>query len=222
MDYAKKVLSDCRDMIERVRAFDRAAHTIHIGSCAPAPLWNLLPMLSNLYPDLTIGSEIKDNESLINGMQEESYQIIILPKQINNPEWETIPCGEEHLCFSLPKSHRLAGEKGLYMKDLDGENILLFSQIGFWHELSREKMPNSKFLLQNERFSFDELVSTSILPSFVTDAALAHSRSSSDVYANRIHIPILDEDANVNYYCYYQKKDSQKLKEFVLEIKRRN
>ncbi|MCM1234323.1 MAG: LysR family transcriptional regulator [Ruminococcus flavefaciens] len=220
VDYAKKVLHDCHDMLERVRAFDRAAHTILIGSCAPAPLWNLLPMLSNLYPDLTIGSEMKDNELLITGLQEDFYQIIILPEQINVPGWEIIPCGEEHLCFSLPKSHRLAGEKGLYLKDLDGENMLLLSDIGFWHELHEKKMPHSKFLMQNERFDFDELVSSSILPSFVTDAALAHLYPSSNIYAGRVSIPILDEEANVHYYCYFQKKNGQKMKEFVREMKR--
>jgi len=207
-------------MVRRVRAFDRATHTILVGSCAPAPLWNLLPILSNLYPDLTVGSEIKENELLIKRLQEEFYQIIILPEQINDPGWETMPCGEEHLCFSLPKSHRLAGKKELYMKDLDGENMLLFSEIGFWRELPEKKMPNSKFLMQNERFNFDELISSSILPCFVTDTALAHSYSSSDVYTNRINIPILDEEANVHYFCYYLKKNRQRLKEFVRELKR--
>ncbi|MCM1216013.1 MAG: LysR family transcriptional regulator [Lachnospiraceae bacterium] len=218
VDYAKKILSDHHDMLERIRAFDRAAHTILIGSCAPAPLWSLLPMLSNLYPDMTVGSEIKEKERLIGGLHEEFYQLIILPENPGDPEWEVIPCGEEHLYFSLPKSHRLAGEKGLYLKDLDGENMLLFSEIGFWHELPAEKMPNSKFLLQNERFNFDELVSSSILPSFVTDIALIHA--PSDVYADRVNVPILDKEAGVRYYCCFLKKNINRLMEFVREMKR--
>ncbi|MCM1299691.1 MAG: substrate-binding domain-containing protein, partial [[Eubacterium] siraeum] len=210
--------SEYYDMIERVRAFDKAAHTILVGSCAPAPLWSLIPILSGLYPDLSVASEIKECEQLTDGLREGVYQIVILPEKIDDPEWEIIPCGEERLFFSLPKSHKFAKKKGLYMKDLDGENMLLFSEIGFWHELHTKNMPNSKFLLQNERFNFDELVSSSILPSFVTDVALEHS--SPDVYANRVNVPILDEEAKVTYYCCYLKKNSWKMRDFAREIKR--
>ena len=43
VDYAQKVLFSANDMIARVREYDRMTHTISIGSCAPAPLWDLVP-----------------------------------------------------------------------------------------------------------------------------------------------------------------------------------
>ncbi|MCM1060200.1 MAG: LysR family transcriptional regulator [Eubacterium sp.] len=217
VEYAKKVLNDCRDMVNRVRAFDRAAHTILVGSCAPAPLWSLLPMLSNAYPDLTVGSEIREIERLSEGLRENFYQIIILPQNPENPDWDAVPCGEEHLYFSLPKSHRLSGASGLYMKDLDGENMLLLSEIGFWHDLTVRKMPNSRFLLQNERFAFNELVSCSVLPSFTSDIALEYP----DLHpqnTDRVNIPIWDEEANVVYYCCYLKKNADKVKFFIRQL----
>ncbi|MCM1328100.1 MAG: LysR family transcriptional regulator [Ruminococcus sp.] len=217
VEYAKKVLNDCRDMVNRVRAFDRAAHTILVGSCAPAPLWSLLPMLSNAYPDLTVGSEIREIERLSEGLRENFYQIIILPQNPENPDWDAVPCGEEHLYFSLPKSHRLSGASGLYMKDLDGENMLLFSEIGFWHDLTVRKMPNSRFLLQNERFAFNELVSCSVMPSFTSDIALEHPELHPQ-NTDRVNIPILDEEANVTYCCCYPKKNADKVKFFIRQL----
>lgn len=41
---AERVLEEVRHMMEQVRAFDRSRRTISIGSCAPAPLWNLLSL----------------------------------------------------------------------------------------------------------------------------------------------------------------------------------
>lgn len=47
--------------------------------------------------------------------------------------------------------------------------MLLFQEIGFWHDLVKEKMPHSQFLLQSERYPFMELIENSTLPSFTTD-----------------------------------------------------
>ena len=57
--HAKQLLKDAREAVEDVRAFDRSLHTITVSSCAPAPLWRLLPALSDAFPDMTISSAIK-------------------------------------------------------------------------------------------------------------------------------------------------------------------
>ena len=61
---ARQVMEKCRDMVLRVQAFDRSRRTILIGSCAPMPIWELLPLLSDLYPSWTISSEMRENEVL--------------------------------------------------------------------------------------------------------------------------------------------------------------
>ena len=42
------------------------------------------------------------------------------------------PIESEHLYVSLPPVHPLSDSEGLYLKDLDGQTFLLYSQIGFW------------------------------------------------------------------------------------------
>lgn len=49
LEYAKKILFDTDKAVNSVRAFDQSLRTITIASCAPAPLWSLLPALSDNY-----------------------------------------------------------------------------------------------------------------------------------------------------------------------------
>lgn len=218
VEYARKLWKEGEDMVERVRSFDRAKHTLAVGACAPAPLWDLLPRLSSLYSRVTIGSEIRDSQVLIQGLNDGTYQIIVLAEQLQNPDWLPLPWGEEHLFFSLPQSHPLAHRQGLEMRELDGENMLVFSDIGFWHELHMRKMPHSRFLLQNDRFSFDELVSSSVLPCFTTD--LSMKRNTTD-YTGRVNIPVLDPEANVTYHCYLLRSEEERLQAFLQDMRRR-
>ena len=218
VEYARKLWKEADDMVERIRSFDRAKHTLAVGACAPAPLWDLVPRLSSLYSSLTIGSEIRDREELIRGLHDGTYQLIVLPELVENPDWLALPWGEEHLFFSLPKSHPLAHREELEMRELDGENMLVFAGIGFWHELHTRKMPNSRFLLQNDRFNFDELVSSSVLPCFTTD--LSMRRNATD-YSGRVNIPVRDKEANVTYYCYILRAQKECLKAFLQDMRRR-
>lgn len=51
----------------KVKEHDKAKRTISVGSCAPAPLWMLLPLLSQEYSGMMISSEIiPDSNDLIN------------------------------------------------------------------------------------------------------------------------------------------------------------
>ena len=206
VEYAKKVIDQLDDMILRVRFFDRARHTVTIGCCAPMPMLTLVQKATRMCPETTIASELKDNESLLNGIHENIYQVIILPFCPKEDELYTKECGKESLFFALPESHPLAEKKGLYMKELDGENMLLYSDIGFWHDIHTKKMPHSRFLVQNERFAFDELVQSSVLPSFVSDITIRLNGKPE----NRTVIPILDEEATVTYYAVCLKSNKVK------------
>lgn len=204
VEYARKVIDQLNDMMLRVRSFDRARHTVTIGCCAPMPMLTLVQKAARLCSDTTVASELKDNETLLNGLKDGIYQIIILPFQPEGDELYTKECGCESLFFALPPNHPLAQKKGLYMKEMDGENMLLYSDIGFWHDIHIQKMPHSRFLVQNERFAFDELVQSSILPSFVSDLTIRINGKPE----NRIVVPILDKEATVIYFtvCHQSNK----------------
>lgn len=213
VDYAQQIVDKCQDMIERIQAFERSQRTILVGFCAPVPLWEIPPVLSNLYPDRTISSEMRKNEVLLQGLRDDVYQLIILPYPVEEQGITCVKYGEEHLFFSLPPAHPLSGSKALYMKDLNGETMLLRNRLGFWRDITDKKMPDTRFLEQ-EDFAFDELVKTSALPSFTTDVVLKREGNSP----NRVNIPILDEEANVTYYCLYKPSARNDLSGFIKAI----
>lgn len=213
VEYARKIMEQAQDMVSRIQAFDRSRRTILVGSCAPAPLWSIPPLLSDLYPDMTISSEIRENEALLQGLYDDVYQLIILPYPVEKAGIACVKYGEEHLFFSLPPAHPLSGSKALYMKDLGGETMLLRNRLGFWRALTDKKMPDTRFLEQ-EDVAFNELVKFSALPSFTTDVALRREGAAP----NRINIPILDEEANVTYYCLYKPDGHNDLSGFIKAI----
>ena len=213
VDYARKIMEQSQDMISRIQAFDRSQRTILFGACAPAPLWEIPALLSDLYPEMTISSEIRENDVLLQGLREDVYQLIVLPFPVDEPGMICAKYGEEHLFFSLPPAHPLSGSKALYMKDLNGETMLLRNRLGFWRELTVRKMPDTRFLEQ-EDVAFDELVKFSALPSFATDVVL--NREGNHV--NRVNIPILDEEANVSYYCLCKPGGRTDLSGFIRSI----
>lgn len=199
VEYSRQLLSTVSDTLDKVKEYDRSLQTISVKSCAPAPLWKLLPMLSMLYPSMTIASSICNMDEINHNISEESYDILILPYKTDRiSENLQFFYMEEHLSVCVRTDHELASKASVTTKELNGYNFLVRSELGFWDRMCREAMPASKFLVRTDEFEFNELVRTSFLPSFVTDAALEHD--TSIIPFNRIAIPITDAQANVSFY----------------------
>ena len=213
VEYAGRIVGEARDMAARIQAFDRSRRTILVGSCAPAPLWEISQVLADLYPDRTIASEMRENQVLLEGLRDGVYQLIILPNPVEEAGITCAKHGEEHLFFSLPPAHPLSGSKALYMKALNGETMPLRNRLGFWREMAVRKMPDTRFLEQEDA-AFNELVQFSALPSFTTGVALRREGSPK----NRINIPILDEEANVTSYCLCRPAAGTDLRSFFRGI----
>ena len=205
-ELAEKALSDIDAITVRVREFDLSRRTISLGVCAPAPVWKLSPLLSQLYPEMSVRTEIAAEEHILHGLDTGLYQLGVLHFKPDDDKYTSGECCTEALMFSLPPTHRLAGRKQLYFSDLDGENMLLMSDIGFWHDMTVEKMPNSRFLIQNDRYTFGELVTASVLPSFSTDLAKEFMGLKTD----RVDIPISDKEAKVMYYLVCKRENAGK------------
>lgn len=194
---AHKILADSKEMVQIIRSLDRERHTISIGSCAPVPAFTLSQRAASLYKDMTITSELKSNKELLKGLHSEKYHMIILPYKPDNKDYVIKEYGEEALYLVLPEKHHLAKRKSISLNEMDGENMLLFSDIGFWYDIVASHMPHSRFLIQTQRYDFNELTRSSILPFFATDVTLRFS----DIPDDRVAIAINDKDASVRYYA---------------------
>lgn len=206
--YAKNVLNAVSTMRNGINEYEKKKRTISIGSCAPAPLWKLLPLLSREFPEATISSEIKNTFQILSGLKEFQYQIAVLPQIVEDKDFLSFKFCEEHLFFSVPPSHPLATSSGVYLEELNGETVLLMSNIGFWSELTDKKMPDSYFIVQEKSYDHKELVRLSALPSFASDLAMEQEKSIS----NRIQIPILNKEANPQFYVIIRKTQRNEFK----------
>lgn len=215
-EYARRVLDQDKEIIERVRAFDRANRTISIGSCAPVPLSEIVPILSQLYEGMTISQELATDEILLNRLRDGEHKLVILHDQPEDEYLYWKKCGSEKLFLVVPQTHPLSKhEKGIFLKELEGHSILLFSQIGFWYELCKEKIPYPRFIMQDDFHTFGELAYASALPVFITDYWLARGGSASD---GRVLLPILDPEASVIYYLACASKDKRRFKTLFEQV----
>ena len=203
-EYAQKLLFEAEKATQAVQAFDRSLRTISVHSCAPAPLWSLLPSLSQKYSENTVSSKITNIEAIIRDVLSGQCDIGILPFPCRNEELMDVPYIQERLSVCVPKDSGLAREAQTSFQQLNGFNCLLRDEIGFWTDLCREKMPASRFLIQTDEFEFQELVRTSSLLCFSTDLA----NPQNVIPPGRTALPITDPEANVEYHliCCPQKK----------------
>lgn len=206
---AEMILKQTGNMLQHARDFDRKNRTITFGTCTPVYIPELVQHIANADPTATITSETKKVSQLLDGVKNNTYQFVLLPFC---PEEDGLSCrkwGEEHLSFFLPKRHRFARRKSLYVSEMNGENMLLFQEIGFWHDLVVEKMPDSRFLVQTERYTFMELIENSTMPVFTTDH-LGDAISDALPATNRVAVPIADPEFNVSYYLVCKKENHNK------------
>ena len=97
VEQARRVVEQAQSLVDQVRAFDRSQRTISIGCCAPAPLVELVSLVSQLYPEMAISSEMKDNQLLLDGLRNNLYQMIVLPYPVEDPDLLCFVFGEERL-----------------------------------------------------------------------------------------------------------------------------
>lgn len=191
VESARKLLSAAEQTIQQVRDFDLRQRTLVVKSCAPAPLWELLPKLNARYPDMMISSAICQNEEVLSCLQDGTCDIAVLPFPVAGAK----PFMKELLYVCVPSDHELATHKTLTFEEINGFNFLLRTELGFWDTLCRKKMPASKFLVQPDVSVFEELVRASSLPCFTTDY-----RHLQNGYPDRVNIPLTDADAHTTFY----------------------
>ena len=197
VECARKLLQETQQTVQQVRAFDQRQRTVVIKSCAPAPLWELLPALNAQQPDMMVSSAVCQSEEVLSAWEDGSCDIAIFPFPVDGAK----PLMRENLFVCVPKSHDLARHTSLTFAEINGFNFLLRTELGFWDTLCRRKMPASKFLVQTDALVFKELVNASSLPCFTTDYGQLQGG-----YPERVHIPLSDEEAHVTFYIAERKK----------------
>ena len=215
VEYARQVLAATEEMVRRVQLAQRTGRSVALGSCAPVPIQDLRPLLQELYDGVAVAPELNSSDNaLVDGLRQGRYQIVVThepPPQ--EEELFCFPYREEHLSLLVPVNHPLARLTAIRAADLAHQNLLLYSEIGFWTEVCREKLPQAHFLFMNEWDAFGELVGLGAFPSFVTDAF-----APGQPIENKVVIPIEDEDFQAVYYFLCLEKEREKFRELITRL----
>lgn len=198
---ARRLLAEAGQAVRQVQEFDRQQKTITVRSCAPAPLWELLPRLSAAYPGMTIATRIGTNEEVLAAWKAGECDLAILPFPLEDDRAVVREFMHEKLFVCVPPGHELAKHKALSTAEINGFNFLLRTELGFWDALCRRKMPASRFLVQTDADTFNELVNSSSLPCFTTD----YFKNDMKRYPGRICIPLTDPEMDVTFYLAERK-----------------
>lgn len=211
-DYARRILAEEKEMVERVQAFDYSMHAITFGSSGPGPNLYYKPVLSALYPDKTVTAVLENEEALLDGLRTGAYQCIFLPHEIKYEGLFCTRAASEQLYLAVLPSHPAASLNSISFREMDGESFFMYHYVGFWNEIVRKHMPNAKFLLHHEYEDFGELTNNISLPCFGSNLA---ALSTPDCSTKRVFIPFSDREAYVTYYFVCRSADKKQYQEFI-------
>ena len=216
---AARILESQEDMITAVRNYDSSLHTVSAGYCTPGPMMEIPLHLTQIYPKMKVSSEMENEADLLKGLRTGKYGFVILSHAYEDDDAVCIPCGTESLYFSLIPAHPavLFKDQGLTFSQMNGETFVMVSEIGVWHDLTMNMMPDSKFVLQDSLEALSAVVNASTLPAFASDLTIRLFRSNEN--SGRIFIPITDPEAVLHYHCAILKKNIGKYARWISYLK---
>ena len=198
LEYSNHILQETKFSIDSIRSYANNIKTLTIESVAPAPMWKLANDLPEPYNSMKIISSIEKSDKIIKDLKEGICDIGILNNnEINfSNKFRIKKYLEENLMITVKKDHPLSKMKEVTFKDINGYNFILFHQTGFWEDICRKNMPQSKFIIQDTLENVEDLIHDSNIPSFATNLSNERYKMPKD----RIMIPIKDNIANVTFY----------------------
>lgn len=207
-EHARRILEEEKEMERSVRAFDRSIHTISVGSCCPGPLMDLLPKITGLYHGMAVSSAVDTQERLLHGLRDYDFTFIILPNPVKAEGLFCKKYRTEQLFLSVTPFHPAASCKEVPFAELNGQSFIMYAHVGFWEDIVRNKMPDSKFFLQEDFDAVGELARFSELPHFASDITLSVMPSRRN---GRINVPFSDPESHVWYYLICLEQNREKM-----------
>lgn len=214
--HARMVLSEAARLEEAMAEIVRKQSSLHVGSCAPAPLWRLVPMIAEREPELLVVPKLEALKDIESDLMNRVIDLAIMPYEMDLPTIVSIPFMTEQLRAVLPSDHALAERESIKLSELDGETFLMYHGVGFWRELLEDHVPNAHYVLQDDYLVFSQLAQTSPLPGFVTDAS-----ETERFIGDRKIIRITDEEATAHYHLVALSDCNERLEELLDWVRRR-
>ncbi len=214
VEHARDMLAAEKRMRDTFDGLARRARTVKVGSIAPAPTWNLTARVIERYPGTILEPDILEEGVIKRCLFDREIDLAITRRPIALPNCECAPLMTESLSLYAPTSSRFASMPSVDWSDIDGETFLVFEQIGFWRNVCEEAMPNATTIFQKDREVFIQLLQSSQLLGFTTDAP--QNRGISE---DRVAVPIRNASAHATFYLVALKDAPERVSEIVAWIR---
>lgn len=195
LEHARLILRDEQAMRTALDDVARRTRALRVGTVAPAPLWRLTALMVERFPELVLTSRTLTEPQVEAAIHDGELDLGITLHPAASPTLRSTCLMVENLSIALPQTHALADRQSVSAADLDGETFLLLADIGFWRERCDRHLPHSHFVVQEDRAVSEQLVRSSSLPYFVTDAP-----SLSSPVEGRTVVPIHDPMARAAFH----------------------
>lgn len=206
LDGARKVLADMDVMCGNLEEHAKRKRTIRLGTVAPAPMWLLTERTVTAYPGTIFSTEYMGEKDLERALLDQSVDLAILIHPLALPTTTSRRLMTEALSVEVPEGDELAGRDHVTWDDLNGRPFLVLESIGFWMGVVRDNLPDSQIIVQQDSRVFAQLISSSDLFDFVTDAsAFTHPATG------RVRIPIWGTGASATYFAVCMNDSSEQV-----------
>ncbi|HBG65880.1 MAG TPA: LysR family transcriptional regulator [Treponema sp.] len=217
--YAKRIMAMQDEMIARTRERAGLQKKFAVGSVAIQPAVCAVAAAKKCYGGIEARYEIDDDEShLIRALTDDAYQMIILLHPFDDSVFVSQKYFSERLSVMLPKTHPLASRTSLALKELAGETFAVYSEVGFWEKVKREKIPGAQFIKLVPHGGADPITAitaASDMPSFISDRTTAFTLPD-----NRVAIPLSDSEVNVSFYAVCKRENEAVWRELLDEMQK--
>lgn len=210
LTYAEAILAKAQEMKNIFRRLEQKDGVLSFGFCDPGPMRFSIPSLQKSNPDLTITSELFENEdNLENLLLFRKYDAVVSLKKPDNKEITSLPFAEEELMLSVPTNDPLASKKQIYLHDHATREIAVYSICGAYEKKIApfidwlKSLPSVTFY--NDYFVFRQMLGHKNVLTFTTKLVKNYRNDGND----RIIIPLIDEGISAVYWLSYL-RDSQK------------
>ena len=154
-------------------------------------------MLADYCVGKTLQSEIRDEQTLLDGLYANKYQMIVLNRPVEDENCICHKTFSERLYYCFPPVDHPNSKEGVYFSEINGITMLMPSEVGFWRDIVKKYMPDSQLIEQNTNEEINTIAENSSFASFNTDVGIRYNI----LRPNRIEVPILDDEAATYYYC---------------------
>ena len=212
---AKEVIEINKSYAKKVNNFATSESKVTFAANAPGPLIVLNAL--NL-PNVISNDNNLINENYVNLLINEQYTCLLLNKPLKDPKIESIYLGSEDLFVHLNEFTNLSSKQSVSFSELTNMSFLVIHNIGIWKDVIQEKIPNAKFLYQNDHNNFNEIRNNSIFPYFTTNLTYLSDEWKKQVLNDRRKVKIKDLEANQKFYACFLKKNENRLLPLIEQI----